>query len=161
MTISRHHLSRNAVRDEHIPSGEIPYGDLKADTIEIVIPFMMSAEPKSAPADSVGTKDVEETLIIPPTDMFKHLKSAQVAISYTWAPTADGAFQLYDSTAGVVRGESTAKTGGESSPWETFNVSGLVEGNSIYIRVNITTAGAAGEVVTVHRVWLLLKLGVS
>jgi len=161
MTISRHHLSRNAVRDEHIPSGEIPYGDLKTDTIRIVIPTMLTVEPKTVMADSVGTKGISySTLLIQP-NMLKHLKSAIAAVAYTWAPTADGTIQLYDPDADVVRGESTTKTGGESSGFETFSVTGLVEGNRVFIRVNITVAGAAGETVTVHKGYLILTLGVS
>jgi len=93
--------------------------------------------------------------------MLKHLKSAVIVINYDWAPTADGVFQLYDSTAGVVRGSSTTKTGGESAAWETFSVTGLVEGNTYWLRANITVAGAAGETVTVYRAYLMLTLGVS
>jgi len=161
MTISRHHLSRNAVRDEHIPSGEIPYGDLKTNAIQLVIPVMMTAEPRTVAADSTGIKDVFTTRFVPITGMLKHLKSAIVSVAYTWAATADGTIQLYDYTAGVVRGESTTKTGGEATTWETFTVTGLVENNHYWIRVNITAAGAAGETVTIHKAYLLLTLGVS
>jgi len=161
MPIPRYHLGRNAVRDEHIPSGEIPYGDLKTDAIQLVIPYMMTTEPRTVAADSTGTKAVFTTRIVPITGMLKHLKSATLAVAYDWAPTADGTIQLYDVTAGVVRGESTTKTGGETATWETFTVTGLVEGNHCYIRVNITVAGAAGETVAIHKAYLLLTLGVS
>jgi len=161
MTISRHHLGRNAVRDEHIPSSEIPYTDLKTNTIQLVIPFTVLWDEKSVAADAVGIRNVPGTYFIIPTNMLKHLKSASVAVGYVWAATADGTIQLYDITADVVRGESTAKTGGESSAWEIFGAAGLVEGNHHRLRVNITTAGAAGETVTLSKAHLLLTLGVS
>jgi len=161
MPIPRYHLGRSAVRDEHIPSGEVPYGDLKTNTIQLVVPAMLTVEPKSVAADSTGTKTIEWSGFTIQTNMLKHLKSARAAVAYTWAPTADGTIQLYDGTAGVVRGESTTKTGGEYSGFETFDVTGLVEGNTMYVRVNITVAGSAGETVTVHKAYLLLTLGVS
>jgi len=161
MPIPRYHLGRSAVRDEHIPSGEVPYGDLKTNTIQVVVPVMLTVEPKSVAADSTGVKAIEWSGFVIQTNMLKHLKSAQAAMAYTWAPTADGTIQLYDGTAGVVRGESTTKTGGESSTWETFNVTGLVEGNTLDIRVNITVAGSAGETVTINKAYLILELGVS
>jgi len=161
MTISRHHLSRNAVRDEHIPSDEIPYGDLKTNAIQIVIPVMLTVEPQTIAADSIGAKDVPFSTFIIQTNMLKHLKSARAAVTYAWAATADGTIQLWDPDAGVVRGESTTKTGGEAAGFETFSVTGLVEGNRVYMRVNITVAGSAGETVTVHKGYLILTLGVS
>jgi len=161
MTISRHHLSRNAVRDEHIPSGEIPYGDIKSNAIQIVIPIMVTSEPKSVAADSVGLVDFAWTEFRPPTNTFKHLKSAEAAIAYSWAATADGTIQLYDTVTGATRGESTTKTGGEITGWETFGVTGLVEGNTLKFRVNVTVAGAAGETVVLEKAYLILTLGVS
>jgi len=161
MPVTRHHISRGGVRDEHIPSAEIPYGDMKTDAIQIVIPFQMLPGFQTLSADSVGVKIVPWSDFTPPTNMFKHLKSAQVAIAYTWAATADGVIRLYDIPAGVVRGSSTTKTGGESSPFESFDVTGLVEGNMLRMEVNITVAGAAGETVSLAKAYLILTLGVS
>jgi hypothetical protein len=82
-------------------------------------------------------------------------------VDYAWADTADGTIQLYDSTAAAVRGESSAKTGGESSPWESISVSGLVAGNTMVVRANITVAGNTGETVSLYRAILRLVLGIS
>jgi len=140
----------------------IPYSSLKVDTIQLVvdIPVLGGAE-QSVAADAVGTPTFAHTRVVLPTNILKHLKSAKVAIDYAWAATADGTIQLYDETAATVRGETTTKTGGESSEWEEFTVTGLVEGNTLVIRANVTVAGAAGETISLYRAILILTLGIS
>jgi len=151
MGVRRYHVEREAIKEHHFP----------ADEIKLVIPFTAMAEPKSVAADTTGVKGFDWSDLKLPAGSLKHLKSAEAVIAYSWAATADGTIQLYDADAGAIRGESTTKTGGEFVAWETFKVTGLVEGNAMYFRANITVAGAAGETVTLIKAYLLLTLGVS
>jgi len=151
MGVRRYHVEREAIKEHHFP----------ADEIKLVIPFMATTEPRSVDADTTGLKAFGWSDLVLPEGSLKHLKSAVAVVAYSWAATADGTIQLYDVDADVVRGESTTKTGGEFVAWETFKVTGLVEGNAMYFRANITVAGAAGETVTLIKAYLLLTLGVS
>jgi len=126
----------------------------------IDIPILGGAG-QSVAADSTGAKNFTHTTFTVPAEALKHLKSASLIVDYAWAATADGTIQLYDVTAAAVRGESSAKAGGEKSEWESFSVSGLVAGNTMVVRANITAAGAAGENVTLYRVILRLVCGIS
>jgi len=162
MGVRRYHLDRQAIRDEHIPADEIDSEKLKPNTIQIVIPIvLLGGAAQTVAADAVGVTEITHTGIYIPSNMLKHLKSAECRVDYSWAPTADGTIQFYDTTNAVIRGESGAKTGGETSEWESFVVTGLVEGSYNKIRVKITTAGAAGETVTIYRAALILTLGIS
>jgi hypothetical protein len=104
------------------------YTDLGASQIQLIVdvPILLSGSAVTVAVDSTGAKDFPHTQFTVPSEALKHLKSASLIVDYAWADTADGTIQLYDSTAGAVRGESSAKTGGESSPWESISVYGLV-----------------------------------
>jgi len=155
-------LIRKVRLTPHLVDGVVTSPKLATDTIQIVIPLTkLGGAAQSVAADAVGTPVFAHTRVVLPTNILKHLKSAKVAIDYAWAATADGTIQLYDETAAAVRGETSAKTGGESSEWEEFTVTGLVEGNTLVIRANVTVAGAAGETSTLYRAFLILTLGVS
>jgi len=140
----------------------IPYGSLKVDTIQLTVDIpILGGAAQSVAADVVGTPEFARTTVKLDSEVLKHLKSAKVIIDFAWAATADGTIQLYDRTAGAVRGETATLVGGESSEWSEFSVTGLVAGNEMCIRANVTVAGAAGEVVSLYRVILRLILGVS
>jgi len=151
------------VTNPKVADATLVYGKIAANEIQVTvdIPILVSITGGSVAADAVGTPAFAHTIFKLDTETIKHLKSANVCIDHAWAATADGKFQLYDVTAAAVRGESSANTGGETSSWESFSVSGLVAGNIHRIRVNITVAGAAGETVKLFRAILRLKLGVS
>jgi len=162
MGVRRWHVERDAVHEEHIPSGEIPYTDLKDKTIQLVLDIPMLFERQSVAADAVGIQDIYDEPYKLRSEHIKHLKSAEFIINYAWAATADGTIQLYDSTAAAVLAESTTKTGGESVAFEVIDITGtLVAGNVLHVRVNITVAGAAGETTTVKRAWIRLILGIK
>jgi len=145
-----------------LEAASLPYGALGSNEIQHIIDIpILGGASQSVAADAVGTPAFDHVRITLPAEALKHLKSASLIVDYVWAPTADGTIQLYDATAVAVRGESSAKTGGESSEWEEFSVTGLVAGNTMQVRVNITAAGAAGETVTLYRAILRLVLGVS
>jgi hypothetical protein len=112
-------------------------------------------------ADAVGTPTFPHTTVKVPAEALKHLKSASLILDFAWAATADGTIQLYDSTAGAVRAETATFTGGEASEWLEVAASGLVAGNTMVIRANVTVAGAAGEKASLYRAILRLVLGVS
>lgn len=130
----------------------IKYTDLGASQIQLIVdvPILLSGSSVTVAADSTGAKDFPHAQFTVPSEALKHLKSATLIVDYAWA-----------ATAAAVRGESSAKTGGESSPWESISVSGLVAGNTMLVRANITVAGAAGETVNLYRAILRLVLGVS
>jgi hypothetical protein len=144
------------------PASGLAYTQLGANQIQLIVDIpILGGAGQSVAADSTGAKNFAHTRFSVPTEALKHVKSALLIIDYAWAATADGTIQLYDTVAGAVRGESSAKAGGESSESESFSVSGLVAGNAMVIRANITVAGAADEVVTLYRAVLRLILGVS
>ena len=126
----------------------------RADFVDV--PILLSVTGGTVAADAVATPTFARSTTVPPAVALEQLETAQLIVSYAWAATADGSFQLYDTTAAVVRGSSTAKTGGETSEWEAFAVTGLVAGNTLVIRANITTAGASGETVRLDRAILRL-----
>jgi len=160
--IATRHIGDGEITNPKVAAGTLTYDRLTTNTIQVVIPLtQLGGASQSVAADAVGTPAFAHNRVILPTNILKHLKSAVLAVDYAWAATADGTLQLYDATAGVVRGESATKTGGESAEWETFTVTGLVEGNEIVVRANITAAGAAGETCTLYRALLILTLGVS
>lgn len=151
-----------AITNAKVADATLTYGKFAADEIQAIIDIpILGGAGQSVAADAVGTPAFAHTTVTVPAEALKHLKSASLIIDYAWAATADGTIQLYDSTAATVRGESSAKTGGEASEWESFAVTGLVAGNTMVVRANITTAGAAGEVSTLYRAILRLVLGVS
>jgi len=161
--VSTAKINDGAVTNPKVADATLAYGKIAAKEIQLTvdIPILVSITGGSVAADAVGTPAFAHTIFKLDTETIKHLKSANVYIDHAWAATADGKFQLYDVTAAAVRGESSANTGGETSSWEGFSVSGLVAGNTHRIRVNITVAGAAGETVKLFRAILRLKLGVS
>jgi len=142
----------------------IKSADIESNAIQITvdIPILIDGSGVTVAADATGTPTFSHTTIKLDSATIKHLKSAKLIVDYAWAATADGTIQLYDSTGTTVLAESDTKTGGESSTWEEITVTGtLTAGNTIVVRANITTAGEAGETVTLYRAILRLTLGVS
>jgi len=118
-------------------------------------PILLSAE--SVAADATGTVTFPHSTVILDSKDLEDLQSAKLIVDYTWAATADGYIELYDETAAEVVAQSSQKTGGEASEWEEIDVTGtLTAGNTMSARANITTAGDAGEQVSLHRA--ILKL---
>jgi len=151
MGIKRYHVEREALKTEHFPAEEIEFVEI----IEVMNGVW------SPPADTTGIKARPQRIYLDDEDV-KHLKAAYLELAYKWAASADGTIQLYDSTGAVVRAESPTKTGGQSSEWEEIALTTLpVAGNTMVIRANIISAGAAGETVTLYRAILRLVLGVS
>jgi hypothetical protein len=146
-----------------VPSAGLPYTMLADDTIRIPVAVMILGSDQSVAADALGTPTFAHTTFVVPTSLTRHLYSAKLVIDYTWAATADGTIQLYDSTAAAVVAESSAKVGGESSEWEEISIdpANITEGNTWVVRANVTAAGAAGETATLHRALLLLEYRIS
>jgi hypothetical protein len=156
------HQARHAAGGADAIAG-LAYTQFATDSIQatVDIPIVAAFAGATVAADALGTPSWPHTTVKVDTATLKHLKSAKLIVDYAWAATADGTIQLYDTTAAAVLGESTAKIGGESAEWEEFAVSGLVAGNTMVVRANVTAAGAAGETATLYRAILRLTLGVS
>ena len=156
-------LKDGAVTNPKVTDATLVYGKIAANEIQLIIdvPILSSGSVIEVAADAVATPTFAHTTVQVPAEALKHLKSASVIIDHAWAATADGTIQLYDSTAAAVRGETAAFAGGEASEWLSFSVSGLVAGNTMVIRANVTAAGAAGEKSSLYRAILRLVLGVS
>ena len=118
------------------------------------IPLMMSSD--AVDASTTGAKNYEHSEQLWSAPNIYNVLQALVIIDYDWAATADGTFQLYSVSFDTVLGESSSKSGGESSRYETFSVDIPPGETSILMRANITTAGASGEQVTLHRAILRL-----
>jgi len=141
----------------------LPYDNLIANTIQFIIDVpILGGAAQNVAADAVGTSEFAHTTTKVTSEAVKHLKSAQLVVDYDWAATANGYIELYDRTTGTVLAQSAAKSGGESAEWEGISVTGIITaGNEMCVRVDITTAGAAGETVTLYRAILRLICGVS
>jgi len=144
------------VKDLTLTEGKIVPNEYQ---FTVDIPVLVDAA--SVAADALGTPSFAHSEVRVRAESIKHLKSAQLILDYAWAATADGTIQLYDSTALVVIAETAALVGGEASPWLELAASGLVAGNSMAVRGNVTVAGAAGETATVYKAILRLVLGIS
>jgi hypothetical protein len=165
LTIPAGALSDGSVLSADIADGTIVAVDIATNAIQwtIDIPILVDGAVTTVAADAIGTPTFAHTTIQLDAETIAHLKSAKLIIDYTWAATADGTIQFYDSTAGVVRGEPAAAfVGGESSEWAEISVDpNLVAGNTHVVRADIITAGAAGETVSLYRAILRLTLGVN
>jgi len=123
---------------------------------------MLGGAEISIAADVVGVTGILRTAIKLTSEHLKHLDSAKFIIHYEWAATADGYIELYDLTAAKVLCKTPLLTGGETSYWHEIDVTEqLIAGNDIRVRINVTVAGAAGEVVKLYRAYLRLicKIG--
>ena len=102
-------------------------------------------------ADSTGLKNVNVVVRIPVIDVPRLPLAAKLILSYVWAATAAGRFELIDADTGTVLAQSSDKAGGESATDEEISVDpSKISGKRIQLRVNITTAGAAGETVKIR-----------
>jgi len=151
------------VTNPKVADATLVKGKLAANTIQWVEEIVLSGEILTVAADTVGTPrfgDIDTVLL---GQHKQSAKSAQLVISFTWAATADGTIQLYDATAAAVRAESAAFTGGETSRRTAISVplANLVPGNTLYMRANVTVAGAAGETVTLRFAKLEIVCGAS
>lgn len=146
-----------------VPSSGLPYTMMESGTIAIPVLLTLFSGSVQAAANNVAAVQFANTTFVIPSNFKKHLKSASLVLDHAWAATADGTIQLYDSTGSSVVVSSTAKTGGESSEWESASITlaNLVEGHTLYLRANITVAGSSGEKVTLNRAFLLLQYAVS
>lgn len=143
---------------------DIVYTQLEDNTIQfyVYVPIIMDATGVSVAADAVGTQPFDHTVFKIAAADLRHVIDASCVIDYAWATAADGYIEVWDDTAGQVVGQSSAKTVGESS-YESFevDVTKLVALNTMFMRANITTAGGAGETVTLYRAYLSLRMGIS
>jgi len=146
------YISGNYFNGNTVDIDDAGVGTIYAYTEDI--PLMMSSD--AVDASTTGAKNYEHSEQLWSAPNIYNVLQALVIIDYDWAATADGTFQLYDATNAVVLGKSSSKTGGESSRYETFSVSVPSSEASILMRANITTAGASGEQVTLHRAILRL-----
>lgn len=168
------HILENAINgnldDQNIKARGISGESIKEHTIELehlvlnAIQFDQDytfvTNSAAVDAASTGSKVFPGSSFVVPA--LNHVKSATVIVDYKWAATARGVFELYDETAKKVLGSSLLKVGGGSTvEWEEFTVSGLTAGNVVRMRVNISTAGAAGETVTLYKAILRLSIGIS
>jgi len=182
MPIRRHHLRKNVVYSDNIkdsqvktadiadnavtkakiPDGELPYTKLQDDAIIFKQEIgLLGGAAQSVPADSVAEVEMDHTLCRITGDHATHWHGGYCVVDYTWAATADGKIQLYDTTYGVVLGESPAKSGGEAAELEMFDIDKPAGPADVRIRVAITTAGATGETVTVYRAKVRILTRVS
>jgi hypothetical protein len=126
----------------------------KQETVDI--PIVSDGGGITVAADALGTPEFAHSEFTALAQTLAQAGAAELILDYAWAATADGTIQLYDVTGATVVAETTAKVGGESSEREVVSVpvANLTAGNTLRIRANITTAGAAGEVATLYRATL-------
>jgi len=103
MGIRRHHIERDAVKEEHVPSGEIPHGDLKGLKMGTVW-----VDPPSIAAGTSANVDVTVTGL---TTSHRILATCQAGLEAGLVPQAvhvvtDNTLRvrLYNSTAAAIDG---------------------------------------------------------
>jgi len=161
--IRRYHIGYRAIEHDDVPPDTLTYDQLADNEVQAVLEVpMLVGGPVETSAEATGTPAVAHTAQKLRSEHLKHLKSAQLLLDFEWAATADGTIQFYDEDAAVVLAETATFVGGESDDDLVLDVTGtLAAGNRIVVRLNITVAGAAGEVVKLYRAILKLVLGVS
>jgi len=113
-------------------------------------------------ADVVAAPTLPKTTVKLVDEHLAHLDSAKFISHYEWAATADGYIELYDVTEAKVLAKTSLLVGGETETWDVADVTEqLKAGNQLRVRVNVTVAGATGEVVKIYRAYLRLicKIG--
>ena len=159
MGIKRWHLDKDSVKgDFHIVDGSTPYTKLQTDTIKIVIPIPgIPVKQAGLAADSTGVKYEGFRFKI----YTRHLKSAVLRATWTASATDSvTAIELYDVTAGAVRGSVSGNAGTDAEA--SIDITALVDGNLHELRVNVTTASATtGATTDVVYAILELTYGVS
>ena len=152
-----------AVTNAKVADATLVTGKLVADTIQVTvdIPILVSGTAVTVAADAIAAVNFAHTTVLLDTATIKHLKSAALILDYAWAATADGYIELYDSTGLAVRATTALLVGAEASAWLVLAATGLVAGNTMVVRANVTVAGAAGETSSLFRAILRLTLGIS
>jgi len=73
MGVRRHHLDRDAVRKEHIPSGEIPLGDIQKNIrvgrISVDPPSIAAGAYSAFTVTFSGLAATDEVILMPPSDL--------------------------------------------------------------------------------------------
>jgi len=156
--ISRFEIERDAVDgSKHIRDATIPKGKLQENTITFIVPLQLIKDKTGLAADSTGVKYTSGKFKIDTNG----LKS--VTIRATWSASATDsvtAIELYDETAGAVRGSVNGNAGTDAEA--SVGVASIVDGNLHSLRVNVTTAsGTSGATTDVTYAILELKYGYS
>ena len=157
-TVRRYHVEKDSINgSDHIIDSSIPYTKLESNTIVLVIPIIGVHDQTGLAADSTGVKYEGPRFKI----YTRHLKEA--VLRATWSASHSDsvtAIELYDVTAGAVRGSLSGNSGTDEET--SITVSDLVDGHLHEIRVNVTTASAtSGATTDVKYAILELKYGVS
>lgn len=140
----------------------VPAGKMEDNAIQLVENIDIQNVEVTAYADSTGIKEPWGRLYLDSEDV-QHMKAAYLDLGYIWAPTADGTIQLYNLTDGVIVWESPTFTGGESSERARFTLdtAKILAGKEYKMRINITVAGASGELARITRALLKIVKGIS
>jgi len=152
-----------AVTNAKVADATLVTGKLVADTIALTvdIPILATGTAVTVAADAIAAVTFPHTTVLLDTATIKHLKSAALILDHAWAATADGYIELYDVTGLAVRATTALLVGAEASVWLAIAATGLVAGNTMVVRANVTVAGAAGETASLFRAILRLTLGIS
>ena len=156
--VKRYHVEKDAIDgSKHIQDATIPKAKLEANTLSFIIPLQLVKDQSGLAADSTGVKYESGKFKIDTNG----LKSAVIRATWTASATDSvTAIELYDVSAGAVRGSVSGNAGTDS---ESADISGsIVSGNLHELRVNVTTASAtSGATTDVAYAVLELKYGFS
>jgi hypothetical protein len=155
-------LRNGSVTNVKIADGTIAKAKLAANTIliEEQIP-VLTDEKAGLAADSTGVKYTAPYKFLISSDLLSCAKAVYIEADIE-ASNADSvtAVELYDTTAGVVRGSASGNSGDRIRSSDLK--ASLVAGNEHTVRINVTTASAtAGATTGVRAVRLITSLGVS
>ena len=150
------------VNSAKVLDGDLVKGDLAADTIRLEVPIpILTNEQTGLAADATGVKYTSAYTLLISADMLQSAKAVYIEADIE-ASAADSAtaVELYDSTAGVVRGSASGNAGDRVRSADLK--ASLVGGNEHQARINVTTASAtAGATTGSKRAALILVVGIS
>jgi len=152
MVVRRNVIARDAINTELVASGGIQTSDLATNAVKVTVIIVSLENRTGLAADSTGVKAEGARFKIDTTG----LKS--ITLRATWTAShsdSTTAIELYDVTAGAVRGSVSGNTGTDVEA--SISPSDIVSGNLHELRVNVTTAsGTAGA--TTDCIYAVLEL---
>jgi len=165
--IPRESITTDRIRDlavtgAKVANATLEKGKLVADTVRLEVPIpVLTNEQTGLAATATGVIYTAPYSFLISSDMLQSAKAvyleADIEASATDSVTA---VELYDATAGAVRGAASANAGDRVRSADLK--ASLVAGNEHTVRVNVTTASAtAGATTGVRRAALILVVGVS
>ena len=159
MAVKRYRIRAGSVTGEKIADGTITSAKLAADAVRFEIAVPLGYIPTGLPTDSTGIKFESKQYLIS-SDLLRHAKAAYFESDLQQLTGGSVAIELYDYTAAAVRASLSLSAATKRARSGDIRAS-LAAGNTVGVRFNVTSAGAAGSLGGGCSPVLVLVLGIS